>query len=74
MLYYINSKAVELIMLYYINKEILVFGETKAVFLEDYFGFHHHQLALAAGVLIATFLVFASLFAYFIGRLNFLHR
>ena len=73
MFYYINSKAVELIMLYYI-KEILVFGETKAVFLEDYFGFHHHQLALAAGVLIATPLVFASLFAYFIGRLNFLHR
>ena len=54
MFYYINSKAVELIMLYYINKEILVFGETKAVFLEDYFGFHHHQLALAVGVLIAT--------------------
>ena len=37
-----------------INKEILVFGETKAVFLEDYFGFHRHQLALAVGVLIAT--------------------
>ena len=53
MFYYINSKAVELIMLYYI-KEILVFGETKAVFLEDYFGFHRHQLALAVGVLIAT--------------------
>ena len=59
-----------------INKEILVFGETKAVFafLEDYFGFHHYQLALVAGVLIAIPLVFASLFAYFIGRLNFLHR
>ncbi|XP_075657931.1 pleiotropic drug resistance protein 3-like [Castanea sativa] len=55
------------------NKDIMVFGETKTVvaFLKDYFGFHHDQLPLVAIVLIAFPLVFASLFAYFIARLNF---
>jgi hypothetical protein len=59
-----------------INKEIAVFEETKTVvaFLEDYFGFHHDRLALVAVVLIAFPLVFASLFSYFIGRLNFQRR
>uniref|UniRef100_A0A2N9IZG4 ABC transporter domain-containing protein n=1 Tax=Fagus sylvatica TaxID=28930 RepID=A0A2N9IZG4_FAGSY len=59
-----------------INKEIVVFEETKTVvaFLEDYFGFHHDRLALVAVVLIAFPLVFASLFSYFIGRLNFQRR
>nr|POE87236.1 pleiotropic drug resistance protein 3 [Quercus suber] len=59
-----------------INKDIMVFGETKTVvaFLKDYFGFHHDQLALVAIVLIAFPLVFASLFAYFIARLNFQRR
>ncbi|KAM4107961.1 hypothetical protein ACB094_03G007800 [Castanea mollissima] len=59
-----------------INKKILVFGETKTVvaFLEDYFGFHHDQLAIVAVVLIAFPIVFASLFSYFIGQLKFQRR
>ena len=59
-----------------INKMIVVFRETKTVvaFLEDYFGFHHDQLAIVAVVLIAFPLVFASLFSYFIGQLKFQHR
>jgi hypothetical protein len=59
-----------------INTEIMVFGETKTVaaFLKDYFGFHHDRLALVAVVLIAFPLVFASSFAYFIGRLNYQRR
>ncbi|KAM4118786.1 hypothetical protein ACJW30_03G008200 [Castanea mollissima] len=59
-----------------INKKIVVFGETKTVvaFLEDYFGFHHDQLAIVAVVLIAFPLVFASLFSYFIGQLKFQRR
>ncbi|KAM3693822.1 hypothetical protein ACJW31_07G013300 [Castanea mollissima] len=59
-----------------INKDIMVFGETKTVvaFLKDYFGFHHDRLPLVAIVLIAFPLVFASLFAYFIARLNFQRR
>ncbi|XP_062144822.1 pleiotropic drug resistance protein 3-like isoform X2 [Alnus glutinosa] len=59
-----------------INTKIMVFGETKTVaaFLKDYFGFHHDRLALVAVVLIAFPLVFASLFAYFIGRLNYQRR
>ena len=45
-----------------INKDIMVFGETKTVvaFLKDYFGFHHDQLSLVAIVLIAFPLVFVS--------------
>ncbi|KAG2694531.1 hypothetical protein I3760_08G149600 [Carya illinoinensis] len=59
-----------------INKVITVFGETKTVaaFLEDYFGFHHDHLAVVAVVLMAFPLVFASMFSYFVGRLNFLRR
>ncbi|XP_041019937.1 pleiotropic drug resistance protein 3-like [Juglans microcarpa x Juglans regia] len=59
-----------------INKEIMVFGETKTVaaFLKDYYGFHHDHLPLVAVVLVAFPLVFASLFAYFVGRLNFQRR
>ncbi|XP_059437806.1 pleiotropic drug resistance protein 3-like [Corylus avellana] len=59
-----------------INTEIMVFGETKTVaaFLKDYFGFHHDRLPLVAVLLIAFPLVFVSLFAYFIGRLNFQRR
>ena len=59
-----------------INKDIMVFGETKTVvaFLKDYFGFQHDQLPLVAIVLIAFPLIFASLFAYFIARLNFQRR
>lgn len=59
-----------------LEKEILVFGETKTVaaFLEDYFGYRHSLLGVVAAVLIVFPLVFASLFAYFIGRLNFQRR
>ena len=57
-------------------KEISVFGESKTVaaFLEDYFGYHHNLLGVVALVLIVFPLVFASLFAYFIGKLNFQRR
>ena len=59
-----------------INKNITVFGETKTVpaFLEDYFGFHHNFLGVVGAVLIIFPLAFASLFAYFIGKLNFQNR
>ncbi|XP_059654379.1 pleiotropic drug resistance protein 3-like [Cornus florida] len=59
-----------------IHKEIMVFGETKTVaaFLKDYFGFHHDQLPIVAVVLIVYPIILASLFAYFIGKLNFQRR
>ncbi|KAJ7977818.1 pleiotropic drug resistance protein 3-like [Quillaja saponaria] len=59
-----------------IDKEIMVFGETKKVtaFLEDYFGFQHNHLDLVAIVLLAFPLAFASIFAYCMARLNFQQR
>ncbi|XP_059652208.1 pleiotropic drug resistance protein 3-like [Cornus florida] len=59
-----------------IDKEIMVFGESKTVaaFLKDYFGFHHDQLPIVAVVLIVYPIILASLFAYFIGKLNFQRR
>lgn len=59
-----------------IHKEILSFGETKTVdaFLKDYFGYDHNLLGLVAAVLIIFPILFASLFAYFIGKLNFQTR
>ncbi|KAA8545298.1 hypothetical protein F0562_020082 [Nyssa sinensis] len=59
-----------------IEKKIIVFGETETVaaFLKDYFGFHHHLLPIVALVLIVYPIVFASLFAYCIGKLNFQRR
>ncbi|XAR52748.1 hypothetical protein NMG60_11020974 [Bertholletia excelsa] len=59
-----------------INTEIIVFGETKTVsaFLQDYFGYHHDHLPWVAAVLLAYPIAFASLFAYFIGKLNFQRR
>ncbi|MCD7449972.1 drug-responsive transcription factor pdr3 [Datura stramonium] len=59
-----------------VDTQITVFGEKKTVaaFLRDYFGFHHNQLPIVAVVLIAYPLVFASLFAFFIGKLNFQRR
>ena len=59
-----------------IEKEIMVFGERKAVdaFLGDYFGFHHHRLPLVALILLAFPFAFASLFTYSIQRLNFQRR
>uniref|UniRef100_A0A1J3CBG8 ABC transporter G family member 42 n=1 Tax=Noccaea caerulescens TaxID=107243 RepID=A0A1J3CBG8_NOCCA len=55
------------------EKEILAFGEKKKVsdFLEDYFGYKNDSLALVAVVLIAFPIFLASLFAFFIGKLNF---
>ncbi|KAL0874148.1 hypothetical protein Bca101_023853 [Brassica carinata] len=56
-----------------VEKEIMVFGEKNKVsaFLEDYFGYRHESLALVAVVLIAFPVLLASLFAFFIGKLNF---
>ncbi|KAL0454588.1 UNVERIFIED_CONTAM: Pleiotropic drug resistance protein 3 [Sesamum latifolium] len=59
-----------------VDKEISVFGQNKTVtaFLRDYFGFRHDMLPLVAFVLILYPIVFASLFAYCIGKLNFQRR
>lgn len=59
-----------------LEKEILVFGETKSVaaFLKDYFGFDHDGLGIVAVVLLVFPVVFAVLFAYCIGKLNFQRR
>lgn len=59
-----------------LNKEISAFAETKTVaaFLEDYYGFHHDFLDVTALLLIAFPIVFALLFAYCIGNLNFQRR
>ncbi|ESQ56007.1 hypothetical protein EUTSA_v10024221mg [Eutrema salsugineum] len=56
-----------------VEKEILVFGEKKRVsaFLEDYFGYKHDSLAVVAFVLISFPIVVASLFAFFMSKLNF---
>ncbi|OVA16670.1 ABC transporter-like [Macleaya cordata] len=56
-----------------INNEILAFGKPKAInaFLKDYFGYHHDKLGFVAIVLAIYPLVFAYLFALFIGKLNF---
>eukprot|EP00261_Vitis_vinifera_P019270 XP_010649677.2 PREDICTED: pleiotropic drug resistance protein 3 [Vitis vinifera] len=58
------------------KKEILIFGELKPVssFLKDYFGFQHDHLGLVAVALLVFPVVFASLFAYFIDKLNFQRR
>lgn len=59
-----------------IDEEISAFGESKPVstFLDDYFGFDHDLLGVVGIVLIIFSIVFASLFAYFIGKLNFQRR
>lgn len=59
-----------------IHTEIIVFGETKSVpiFLKEYFGFHHDRLGVVAIVLLAFPLLFSSLFAYCITKLNFQRR
>ncbi|KAF7818005.1 pleiotropic drug resistance protein 3-like [Senna tora] len=59
-----------------VDKNILVFEEIKSVsaFLKDYFGFQHDQLALVACLLIAFPLLFAFLFSFCIGHLNFQRR
>lgn len=59
-----------------IEKEVTVFGETKtiAAFLRDFYGFHYNQLPLVAVMLMLYPIVFALLFAYCIGKLNFQRR
>ncbi|KAL8130556.1 LOW QUALITY PROTEIN: hypothetical protein V2J09_019711 [Rumex salicifolius] len=59
-----------------VETRIDVFGQSKTVsgFLNDYFGFDRDQLGLVAAVLIAFPLGFASLFAIFMGKLNFQRR
>lgn len=59
-----------------IDKEITVFGEPISVssFIKDYFGFHHDRLYVTGIVLLVFPLIYASLFAYLIGKLNFLRR
>ncbi|XP_058179423.1 pleiotropic drug resistance protein 3-like [Rhododendron vialii] len=59
-----------------IEREISAFGEQKALnaFLESYYGYHHHHLGVAALVLFAFPLVFATCFAYAIAKLNFQRR
>ncbi|XP_061351433.1 pleiotropic drug resistance protein 3-like isoform X2 [Gastrolobium bilobum] len=58
------------------DKEILIFGEQKPVgsFLKDYYGFRHDRLSIVAVVLIAFPIIYASLFAYCIGKMNFQKR
>ncbi|KAH7834517.1 hypothetical protein Vadar_016955 [Vaccinium darrowii] len=59
-----------------IQKEIMVFGETKTVsaFLRDFFGYNLNDLPRVGVVLITYPIVFAFLFAYCIGKLNFQKR
>ncbi|XP_068663114.1 pleiotropic drug resistance protein 3-like [Aristolochia californica] len=59
-----------------VEKEIPVFGENKpvATFLNDYFGYHHNQLGIVAVALGIYPLIFASLFTFSIGKLNFQRR
>ncbi|KAL5700491.1 drug-responsive transcription factor pdr3 [Ranunculus cassubicifolius] len=59
-----------------VHENIQVFDAPKeiSVFLEDYFGYKHGDLAVVAVVLLAFPIVFASLFTYGIARLNFQKR
>ena len=58
------------------DKEIMIFGELKSVgsFLQEFYGFRHDQLGLVAVMLIAFPIVYASLFALCIAKLNFQRR
>ncbi|KAF5941434.1 hypothetical protein HYC85_019076 [Camellia sinensis] len=59
-----------------LDKKIVIFGELKTVssFLKEFYGFQYDRLGLVAVVLLAFPVVFASLFAYCISRLNFQRR
>ncbi|KAJ4903780.1 ABC transporter G family member 33 [Raphanus sativus] len=59
-----------------IHQEINAFGETTTIskFLEDYFGFHHNRLMTSAIILIAFPVALASMFAFFVAKLNFQKR
>ncbi|KAF8747097.1 hypothetical protein HU200_013306 [Digitaria exilis] len=58
------------------DKKIEVFGETKSIaaFVRDYFGFCRELLPLAAIVMAAFPILFATLFGYNISKLNFQRR
>ncbi|KAK6143828.1 hypothetical protein DH2020_024176 [Rehmannia glutinosa] len=59
-----------------VDKEIVVFGEPKAIsaFLSDYFGYEHSMLPVIAVILIMYPIVFASIFSLCIGKLNYQKR
>lgn len=59
-----------------LDEEISAFSESKTVstVLDDYFGFDHDLLDVVGIVLLIFPIVFAFLFAYFIGKLNFQRR
>ncbi|XP_022982807.1 pleiotropic drug resistance protein 3-like isoform X2 [Cucurbita maxima] len=59
-----------------IDKTLMGFQEktTVSAFLRDYFGFHHSQLPLVGFILILFPLLFAFLFGFCIGNLNFQRR
>ncbi|XP_058083528.1 pleiotropic drug resistance protein 3-like isoform X1 [Magnolia sinica] len=59
-----------------ISKEITTFGKLTPVnsFIKDYFGFQHNHLGFVAIALAAFPVIFASLFTFFIGKLNFQRR
>ncbi|XP_039163697.1 pleiotropic drug resistance protein 3 [Eucalyptus grandis] len=59
-----------------IHKEITVYGQqtTISAFLESYFGYQYNQLYIVAIVLLAFPLIFTSIFACAIARVNFQNR
>ncbi|KAL0927355.1 hypothetical protein M5K25_001518 [Dendrobium thyrsiflorum] len=59
-----------------VTTEIIAFGETKTVtkFLTQHYGFHPNQSRLVAFVIACFPLIFASLFFYYVGKLNFQRR
>ncbi|TYH10102.1 hypothetical protein ES288_A07G151900v1 [Gossypium darwinii] len=59
-----------------INQEIIAFGERKTIstFLENHYGFKHKDLPLTAILLCAYPIFFASIFTYFMAKLNFQRR
>ncbi|CDP18458.1 unnamed protein product [Coffea canephora] len=59
-----------------IDTGILVFGERKAIssFMDNYFGYHHHNLKVVALVLACFPILFALVFAWATSNLNFQSR
>ncbi|KAK8597980.1 hypothetical protein V6N13_095372 [Hibiscus sabdariffa] len=59
-----------------VNDRIVVYTETTTVaaLLDQYFGFGKHHIAVPAVLLFCYPLIFSSLFAFFINRLNFERR
>uniref|UniRef100_A0A7N0T827 ABC transporter domain-containing protein n=2 Tax=Kalanchoe fedtschenkoi TaxID=63787 RepID=A0A7N0T827_KALFE len=59
-----------------LHGDIDVFGKRQSVssFLEDYFGYHHGHLPLVGVMLIFFPILYASLFSFFVGKLNFQRR